>query len=70
MTYEIGKIYKINHSRKGKFAIQVTRQCDEWVTGVIIQGMAKAMLDYNEKYEGEEITVRKSFCTILMQDAA
>lgn len=63
MTIEVGKTYNVNHSRKGKFALQVTSVSEEWIDGFIVSGMAKAILPYNEVYEGEKITVRRSFCT-------
>ena len=65
-NFKIGHIYKIKHCRKGIFSIQVKSQSEEWVTGVIIKGIADAVLDYNVKYEGEEITTRKSFITVLI----
>lgn len=60
MEYILGKTYEVNHSRKGKFSIEILSQNDEWLTGIIKKGMAGAMLDYNEKGEGEKITIRKS----------
>ncbi len=59
---EIGKGYSVKHSRKGQFDLKITRFCEEWATGIIIEGKAGAMLPENEIYEGEEITVRRSFC--------
>ena len=61
-TLEIGKTYDVTHSRKGTFALRVQSQDDEWVTGIILDGKANAMMDYNKKLPGEEITIRKSFC--------
>lgn len=69
MQFEIGKTYKIRHTRKGVFSFRVVNQCDEWVTGTIVDGKANAMMDYNEKFEGEDITVRKSFVTIIEEPA-
>ena len=60
-VFEEGKIYTVNHSRKGTFTIRVTHQSDEWVHGEIIQGTAQAMLDYNVKEKGEDIGLRKEF---------
>lgn len=57
---EVGKIYKVNSSRKGKFQFQLTSQCDTWATGVITKGKASAIMAYNEDEKGEEVTVRKS----------
>lgn len=60
---EVGSTYNVNHSRKGKFSLLVQSDSDEWVTGIIVGGKAGAMLHYNEKECGDEITVRKSFCS-------
>lgn len=59
MELRIGKIYDVSSSRKGKFRMRLTDQCETWATGIIISGKAKAICDYNEREEGEEITVRK-----------
>ena len=58
---ENGKTYNVHYSRKGKFALLVSSQCEEWISGTIVSGTALAMMDYNIKEAGEEITVRKSF---------
>lgn len=62
---EMGHIYKVTHSRKGTFTVQAISQNDEWFTGVIVEGQTRAMLDYNVRYEGEEVTMRKSFITAI-----
>ena len=61
---EKGKIYKINHSRKGEFSIRVTGEDSEWLHGIIVEGAADAILTNNIRNEGEAITVRKSLCLI------
>lgn len=58
---EVGKTYAVDHQRKGKFVLQVTDRDDEFVTGIVVEGKAKAMLRYNEADVGEEVTVRESF---------
>lgn len=58
---ENGKTYNVHHSRKGKFVLCVSSQCEEWISGTIVSGTARAMMDYNIKEAGEEITIRKSF---------
>ena len=63
---EVGKLYKVNHSRKGKFNLRVTSFDDTWVTGIIVDSTAKAMLDYNVKTSGDEITVRISHGTFYV----
>ena len=60
---EVGKQYRITHSRKGQFTANIVGIRDEWVDCVITDGKAGAMLDYNEREKGEAITVRRSFCT-------
>lgn len=57
----IGASYDVVHTRKGRFRLRVTSVGDPWVTGVIEKGTAGAMLDYNVREEGEEITIRFSF---------
>ena len=54
--------YHVDHSRKGKFTMRVDSLNGEWVSGQIVAGTAKAMLDYNVKETGEDITVRLSHC--------
>ncbi len=56
---ELGKTYKVNSSRKGKFQFQLTSQCETWATGIITKGKAGAIMPYNEVEKGEEVTVRK-----------
>jgi hypothetical protein len=65
---QIGKIYNVAHSRKGKFTMRITSISGEWITGIIIDSTAKAMLGYNYKYSGDEITVRECFCTFDLMD--
>ena len=60
MKLENGKTYLVNHSRKGTFAMRVNGQCATWAHGVIAGGKANAMLDYNEKFAGDDISVRIS----------
>lgn len=63
MSQEIsaGKTYRINHTRKGVFVARLTSVDDVWATGVVVSGKARAMLDYNEREVGEEVTIRRSF---------
>ena len=63
MELENGKIYRIASSRKGKFSGRLISHCDEWATFEITDGKAGAMMEYNEREKGEEVTVRRSFCT-------
>ena len=65
MDMEIGKIYKVRHSRKGVFSLKVKSFHEEWVVGEVYQGATRAMLPENVKLEGDPITVRKSFLTVI-----
>jgi hypothetical protein len=56
---EIGNVYNVFSSRKGKFRMKLTEQCDTWATGIITKGKAKAILAENEVEQGEQVTVRK-----------
>lgn len=69
MSIEIGKTYKVNSSRKGRFTGVITSVDDVWATVLITSGKAKALLDYNERDKGEEVTVRRSFCTFTPVEA-
>lgn len=66
MELTIGEIYEVNHSRKGRFNMLVESQDDEWVTGIITDGQAGAILDYNIREQFEEITIRKSLCSFKL----
>ncbi len=67
---EIGKTYLVNSSRKGTFAGRLDRLDETWATFTITGGKARAMLDYNEREKGEEVTVRRSLCGFTEQPAA
>ena len=67
MKLENGKTYLVNSQRKGTFMGQLLSSDETWATLVIVGGMAKAMMDYNERNRGEEVTVRKSFCQFTEQ---
>jgi hypothetical protein len=62
----VGGVYAVNHSRKGKFQMRVDRIDGEWVEGVIVSGTAQAMLDYNVRETGEDITVRTCLATFTL----
>ncbi len=64
---EVGKTYLVNHSRKGTFTARMTRVDDTWATGVITGGHAGAMLDYNDRDKGEEVTMRLTLCKFTEQ---
>jgi hypothetical protein len=59
---EVGKVYNCNHTRKGKFSLEVTDVGEEWITGIITNGYTQTMMEYNSRSVGETETVRRSFC--------
>ncbi len=67
---QVGKTYRINSSRKGVFNGRLLGFDDTWASFIITNGRAKAILEYNERDEGEEVTVRRSFCTFEQLEAA
>lgn len=62
---EIGATYQINSCRKGAFIGRLLKHCDTWATFEITDGRADAMMDYNIREKGEEVTVRKTLCTFV-----
>lgn len=40
----------------------VTNQDETFVTGLIVEGKANAILEYNEREQFEDITIRKELC--------
>ena len=69
-TPTAGGTYAVNHSLIGKFNMFVNRVAGEWVEGVIVSGKAKALLEYNERETGEEITVRQCLSTFTLVNRA
>ena len=67
MELEDGKTYLVNSSRKGTFAGRLLSHNDTWATFEITNGMADAMLDYNRRYAGDEVTVRREWCVFTKQ---
>lgn len=64
---EVGKTYLVNSSRKGTFMGKLLDVNETWATFEITGGKAKAMLDYNEREKGEEVTVRRVWCGFTEQ---
>lgn len=60
---EVGKVYKIDHCRKGRFTCKIESVGDVWATGLITEGETRALCEYNVKETGEEVTFRISFAT-------
>lgn len=63
----VGKTYKIIHSRKGIFTGRIIKVDHTWAIVLITNGKAKAMLPENEAEQGEQITIRRSFCVFTEQ---
>ena len=62
-TLRKGSTYKVSHRRKGDFVMKITDNSDtEWVSGVIIEGVANAKSFDNVREKNDDITVRRSFC--------
>ncbi len=57
---EVGKIYEIDHARKGRFTAKILGVQGVFCTAVILDGEANALLDYNKRFTGEEISMRIS----------
>ena len=67
---QVGKTYRVASNRKGVFTGVVTQACDTWATILITNGKAKALMEYNEREQGETVTVRRSFCAFTPEEAA
>lgn len=55
-----GQEYRVASSRKGTFSGVLLNHCETWATFRITRGRAKAMLAYNERHEGDSVTIRRS----------
>lgn len=44
---EVGKTYNVVHKRKGTFKMELIYHDETWAIGIITEGKAKAILDYN-----------------------
>jgi len=56
---EVGKIYQVNHRRKGTFKVRVLAVSEGWVDCEIVDGQAYFVSDSN-RGEGEKITLGQS----------
>lgn len=70
MEYVKGDVYTVNHSRKGLFTLRVESEDSTWLTGVIVEGSAGAVMKYNEKYPGDTIQIRKEFISGKVKQSA
>lgn len=62
-----GKLYRIQHSRKGTFVariidIKAGSGDTEWVEAEIVDGAAAALNPNNRAYVGDTLTVRRGLC--------
>jgi hypothetical protein len=62
-TLEVGKIYLIRHSRKGKFVIYIESIHGEWVNAEILEGTTTTFNPDNSRGAGEKITIRETLIT-------
>lgn len=62
-TLTTGHTYRVASTRKGKFTGKLVHHDETWATLEITSGKAGAMLPYNEREKGEEVTVRREWCT-------
>lgn len=58
----VGNAYRVASTRKGKFTGKLISADSTWATLEITKGKAGAMLPYNEREKGEEVTVRRAWC--------
>lgn len=68
-TLTTGNTYRVASTRKGKFTGTLVHQDDTWATFEITQGRAEAMLPENVREKGEEVTVRREWCTFTEVNA-
>jgi hypothetical protein len=66
---QLGKTYKVVSQRKGTVTGTVITADDTWVTLLITKGKAQALMSYNERKTGEEVTVRQSLTKFTLQEA-
>lgn len=63
MTVELGKIYDVDHRRKGTFVMRVTGVEGDWITGEMLAGHVAVASRENRVYTGDTITVRAGLAT-------
>jgi len=63
MIPEAGKTYDINHRRKGKFRVAVSRVDDVWVNGTLVDGSPHNIsMTAAKAHVGDPMTLRIEFC--------
>lgn len=64
----VGTVYRVEDQRKGTFSGRCLRSDPTtWATLLIVKGEVKAILPYNVRETGEEVTVRSSLCRMTPQ---
>ena len=61
---ELGKVITINHTRKGTLTLLITDTSSKtWISGILMNRKPVKGLQGRDKwFQGEEMTVRRSFC--------
>ena len=62
---KVGAVYDVSHRRKGDFRLRVKEDDGDWVTGVIVAGVAEHMAEEDAE-EGDSIQVRKALATFTL----
>lgn len=57
---QVGEVFFVRHVRKGEFIVRFDTIDDEWISATIVSGIAKAVMEYNTKHEGDKIALRRS----------
>lgn len=67
---QVGKLYEIKHTRKGRFTARVVEADPEWTTVEVVSGIANAMNPDNIAYPGDMVTIRNTQFTARETTAA
>ena len=67
MRLEVGKAYRIKHSRKGSFTARITGVDLSFTSAIITDGKAEAILKGSERHIGETVIFRTSFVTSAVE---
>lgn len=63
-----GVTYKIDHRRKGKFQVNITKITDEWYEGKMVDGVAASLTHEGVHFPGDNIRIRKALCDVYSLD--
>lgn len=61
---EVGKKYRVMHSRKGNFFMRVELVNGDAAQGVIVDGVAK-MISGGDLEPGEVVSISNTLCTLI-----